>query len=380
MRAESVRRLGLWEWFLVAIVLVGTPVAAIRFTQGLGAVTNLTDAYPWGLWKAFNVVAGIAIGGVGFTTMGLVYVLGVKEFRPLARLALLAAFLAYLGASVSLAVDIGKPWTLWHPIVMWNPHSVLFEVAWCLMLYTGVLVLEGSAMVFERLGWDRLVRIQHAFTVPIVIAGVVLSTLHQSSLGALFLLIPGKLHPIWYTEALPLLFFVSAVASGLAMALVLSRLAVRRLGARIQTAVMTDVARVLSGVLAVYGVIRMFDLARRGAHVAAFSLSYESCLFLVEFLLGVVLPVVLLGFRRVRETETGLYAAGMLVLFGFVANRLNVAITGIEAAQGGHYVPAAAETLISLLIVAVTVLAFNAGVRLLAVLPGRPPAGMKDAA
>ena len=378
MRAETVRRLGLWEWVLVAIVLVGTPVAAIRFTQGLGAVTNLTDAYPWGLWKAFNVVAGIAIGGVGFTTMGLVYVLGVKEFRPLARLALLAAFLAYLGASVSLVVDIGKPWTIWHPIVMWNPHSVLFEVAWCLMLYTGVLVLEGSAMVFERLGWDRLVRIQHAFTVPIVIAGVVLSTLHQSSLGALFLLIPGKLHPIWYTEALPLLFFVSAVASGLAMALVLSRLAVRRLGARIQTAVMTDVARVLSGVLAVYGVIRLFDLARRGAHVAAFSLSYESCLFLVEFLLGVVLPVVLLGFRRVRETETGLYAAGMLVLFGFVANRLNVAITGIEAAQGGHYVPAAAETLISLLIVAVTVLAFNAGVRLLAVLPGRPPAGMAD--
>jgi Ni/Fe-hydrogenase subunit HybB-like protein len=344
-------------------------MAAIRMFAGLGAVTNLTDRYPWGLWKAFNVLAAIGLGAAGFTTMGLVYVLGVKEFRPLGRIAVLGAFLAYLSAAVSLFIDIGRPWTIWHPIVMWNPHSVLFEVAWCLMLYTLVLVLEGSGMVFERLGWERMARAQHSFTIPVVIAGVVLSTLHQSSLGALFLLVPGKLHPIWYTEMLPLLFFLSSIAVGISMLVLLSRIAVRRFGAPIQTAVLTDLSRIVAAVLGVLGVVRLMDLVERGVLHQAFSAGYEGILFQVEFLAGLVLPVLLLAIPRVRESERGLFAASLLVVFGFVANRLNVTITGIELAQGGRYLPSFGEIAISALVVALAVLAFALGVRWMEVIP-----------
>jgi Ni/Fe-hydrogenase subunit HybB-like protein len=383
MTAGNGRRPAVWSWILFCIVAAGIPVALYRLFAGLGATTNLTDRYPWGLWKAFNVVAAIGLGAAGFTTMGIVHVLGLREFRSLGRLAVLAAFLAYLSAAVSLAVDIGRPWAIWHPIVMWNPHSVLFEVAWCLMLYTVVLVLEGSGMLFERMGWDRLLRVQHAVTVPVVIAGVILSTLHQSSLGALFLIIPGKLHPLWYTKMLPLLFFLSAVAVGLSMVIVLSRLAIRRLGARIQTATLADFARILLCVLAVYGQVRLLDLVQRGVQGMAFGLGFEALMFELEFLVGVVLPVVLLAFPIIRERERGLFAASLCVVFGFVANRLNVAITGIEGAQGGRYIPSAAEILISLLFVALAILAFRLGVRLLAVFPtgGAPSrAGATDAA
>lgn len=383
MTASPRGRPSFWTWVLLCIVAVGIPATLYRLFAGLGATTNLTDRYPWGLWKAFNVVAAIGLGAAGFTTMGIVHVLGLREFRSLGRLAVLAAFLAYLSAAISLAVDIGRPWAIWHPIVMWNPHSVLFEVAWCLMLYTVVLVLEGSGMLCERMGWTRLLRIQHGITVPVVIAGVLLSTLHQSSLGALFLIIPGKLHPLWYTKMLPLLFFLSAVAVGLSMVIVLSRLAVRRLGARIQTATLADLARILLCVLAVYGQVRLVDLVQRGVQGMAFGLGFESLMFELEFLVGVVLPVVLLAFPVIRETEKGLFAASLCVVFGFVANRLNVAISGIEGAQGGRYIPSVGEVLISLLVLSLAILAFRLGVRLLAVFPtGSTPrhAGATDAA
>lgn len=374
MKGAERKRLRPWQWTLILVVLLGIPLAILRLGAGLGAVTNLSDLYPWGLWKAFNVVAAIGLGGAGFTTMAIVHILGLREYRPLARLAVLGAFLAYASAAVSLAIDIGRPWAIWHPIVMWNPHSVLFEVAWCLMLYTGVLVLEGSGMVFERMGWTRAQKIQHAFTIPIVIAGVVLSTLHQSSLGALFLILPGKLHALWYSPALPLHFFLSAVTVGMAAVIVLSRLANREFRAGIQPSILAELARILLCVLAVQGQIRLLDLVQRGVHGQAFGFGYEAILFQTEFLVGVVGPVFLLAFPAVRETERSLFRACLLVILGFVANRLNVTITGIEAAQGGRYLPALPEILISVLVVATAVLAFRAGVRLLKVFPSQSPA------
>ncbi len=365
--------LGFWKAAFFLIVAAGLVATGVRMTQGLGAVTNLDDRIPWGLWKGFNVLVAIGLGGAGFTIMGTVYVFHVKQLRPIARPALVMAFLAYASAATALFLDIGKPWAIWHPIVMWNPDSVLFEVAWCLMLYTCVLLLEGSGMVFERLGWLRIARIQHYMTVPIVMVGVVLSTLHQSSLGALFLIVPDKLHALWYTDQLPLLFITSAVCMGLAMVIVLSRISARALGRALDAPVVQLVGRILVAFLWVYGATRIFDLAFRGALPLAFAWTYEAGLFHLEMLLGVLIPGILLAFPAFRLNPRGLSGASLCVVAGFVLNRLNVSVTGFEATLGGTYIPAWPEVAITLMVVALAFAGFAIAVRHLNVYPRTPP-------
>ena len=372
MWKRSLSAIGWWKWMLFAILAGGIALTVARYTEGLGGVTNLSDTYPWGIWKAFNVVAGVGLGGAGFTIMGTVYVFNAERFRPIVRPAILLAFLAYTSVAVALVIDIGKSWAIWHPIVMWNPTSILFDVAWCLMLYTSVLLLEGSGMLFERMGWKRLLKIQHAVTLPIVIVGILLSTLHQSSLGALFLIVPGKLHAFWYTELIPLLFLLSAIGAGLAMVIVLGRLATSRMGERVPTPVLLDLGQILFAVLGVYGVVRLYDLGARGMLGEAFGLSYEAVMLQVELLLGVALPFAVLAVPHLRTNIRWVYAASLVAVAGFVTNRLNVAITGLESAQGGHYVPAWSEMLISLMVVAAAFAAFRVGAGLLGVFPQRP--------
>lgn len=366
---DTERRLSFWRGVFYLLVSIGLALTVVRFTKGLGAVTNLSDHYPWGLWKAFNVLAGVGLGGAGFTIMATVYIFNSKRFRPIVRPAVLMAFLAYFSAAFALFIDIGRPWTIWHPVIMWNPSSVLFDVAWCLMLYTTVLILEGSGMVFEKLGWNRMVTIQRVITLPIVAIGVILSTLHQSSLGSLFLIVPGKLHTLWYTPRLPVLFFLSAIGMGLALVIVLSRLSARAFGRRLELPLLADLGRILVGVLGIYFVARVFDLGYRGVLGTAFGFSYESLMFLVEFLLGVVVPGVMLANPRLRRNIHGLYAASLMVIFGFIANRLNVSITGFESAQGGHYVPSVSEVFITLMIIALAFAAFRIAARVLGVYP-----------
>jgi Ni/Fe-hydrogenase subunit HybB-like protein len=298
-----------------------------------------------------------------------VYVFHVESFRPVVRATVLTAFLGYLLVSTALLFDIGRPWNIWHPLVMWNPHSVMFEVAWCVTLYSTVLALEFSGMVFEKLKWQRAAKVQHAVTLPLVIAGVLLSTLHQSSLGTVYLIVPGKLHPLWYTSALPFLFWVSAVAVGLAMVIVESNLSSRAFGRRLEMPVLVLVGRALIGVLAVYATLRVFDLASRGMIGRAIDLSYESCLFLVEFVLGVVAPLALFAFPRARTSPRALYAGALLAVFGFVAHRLNVSITGFEGAQGGRYLPSLSEAGITLFLVALGFAGFALAVKYLDVFP-----------
>ena len=369
MTERSGYRPSFWRGVFYLIVATGLVLTVVRFAKGLGAVTNLSDQYPWGLWKAFNVLAAVGLGGAGFTVMGTVYVCNAKKFRPIVRPAVLIAFLAYSSVAVALAIDIGRPWAIWHPLVMWNPSSVLFDVAWCLMLYTVVLVLEGSGMIFEKAGWRRLLAAQRAVTLPVVVVGVILSTLHQSSLGSLFLIVPGKLHVLWYTPMLPVLFFISAVGAGLAMVIVLSRLSASTFRIRLDLPLLRDLAHVLVAVLGIYFGLRLFDLAQRGALGTAFGLSYESLMFLFEFLLGVVVPGIMLCSGRVRSQPRRLYAASLLVVAGLVVNRLNVSITGFEMAQGGHYVPTFSEVAITLMLVALAFVAFRTAVRFLNVYP-----------
>lgn len=352
MRLAERRLPGFWTGLLYLLLVLGFFVLAVRFTRGLGAVTNLSDRFPWGLWVGFDILCGVGLAAGGFAITTAVHVLNLKRFEPIVRPAVLTAFLGYALVVAALLVDVGRPWNLWHPLVMWNPRSVMFEVSWCVTLYLTVLALESAAMLFERLRWTRAARIQRAATVPLVVAGAVLSTLHQSSLGAFYLIMPGKLHALWYTPWLPYLFFLSAVAAGLGMVIVESRLSSKAFGRSLEMPLVAAVGRTLAVVLVLYGSLRALDLARRGALADALAGTRESAFFALELGLGVLLPLALLALPRVRRNARALYAAGLLVVAGFVVNRLNVSVTGLEGALGGHYVPAAGEVIVTLMLVA----------------------------
>jgi Ni/Fe-hydrogenase subunit HybB-like protein len=362
-------RLSFWRGLFYLLLASGIVLTVVRFTQGLGSVTNLSDRYPWGLWVGFDLLCGVGLAAGGFVITAVVYIFNLERYRPIVRPAILTAFLGYLLVVVALMYDLGRPWNIWHPIVMWNPQSVMFEVAWCVTLYTTVLALEFSSMVFERFGWQRAVRVHKLISVPLVIAGVILSTLHQSSLGSMYLIVPGKLHALWYTPLLPVLFFVSAVAVGLAMTIIESRLSSRTFGRELELPLLASLGRVMIVVLAVYGILRVADLAVRGALGEVFTLGYESSLFLVEFMLGLVLPLALLASARVRGSARGLYAVSLFAVLGFITHRLNVSITGFEGAQGGHYLPSISEALITLMLIALGFAGFNLAVRYFNVFP-----------
>jgi Ni/Fe-hydrogenase subunit HybB-like protein len=367
--AKKLRSFGFWRSVFWIIMGFGAAVLFTRFTKGLGSVSNLSDTFPWGLWIGFDILCGVGLAAGGFTITAVVYLFHLDRFRPIARPAILTAFLGYLLVVMALLVDLGRPWALWHPLVMWNPHSVMFEIAWCVTLYTTVLALEFSGMVFEKLGWHRALKIQHAVVIPLVILGVILSTLHQSSLGALYLIVPGKLHPLWYTDRLPIIFWASAVCAGLAMVIVESRLSARAFGRHLEMPLLRDIGRALMAVLGVLAVLRVRDLFARGVFGMAFDASYESWLFQLEVIIGLVLPFVLLAIPRVRRSANGLYAASLLTVLGFITNRLNVSITGFEGAAGGHYIPAAGEVIVTLMLVALGFGVFNFAARFLPVYP-----------
>ena len=369
MRSNQRFRPGFWTFFFAMILAAGAAVTVLRYWKGLGAVTNLSDKFPWGLWVGFDVLCGVGLAAGGVTITTAVDVFNLKRFQPIVRPTILTAFLGYILVGVGLMYDLGKPWNIWHPMVMWNPRSAMFEVSWCVMLYLTVLALEFSGIVFERLGWKRAVAVQHAATVPLVIAGAIISTLHQSSLGTFYLIIPGKLHALWYTPLLPVMFLLSAVAGGLAMMIVESRLSSRALGRGLEMPLLMSIGRALMVALGVYGAVRLGDMARRGVLGEILSGSREAGFFQLEMAIGVILPMALLALPAVRRNSGRLYGAALLVVAGFVVNRLNVSITGLEGAQGGHYVPTIAEGIITLMLVGIGMAAFGLAVRFLPIMP-----------
>jgi Ni/Fe-hydrogenase subunit HybB-like protein len=362
-------RPGFWTYLFAVILAAGAVVTVLRYWKGLGAVTNLSDSFPWGLWIGFDVLCGVGLAAGGFTITTAVYVFNLKRFQPIVRPTIITAFLGYILVAVGLLYDLGKPWNIWHPIVMWNPRSAMFEVSWCVMLYLIVLALEFSGMVFERLGWRRAVAVQHAAVVPLVIAGAIISTLHQSSLGTFYLITPGKLHALWYTPYLPLLFLLSAIAGGLAMIIIESRLSSRALGRGLEMPLLSSIGKALLVALGVYGAARVLDLLARGALKEVLAPGREAFFLQIELAIGVIFPMALLAFTAVRRNSGRLYAAALLVVAGFIVNRLNVSITGLEGAQGGHYVPTPAEGIITLMLVGIGVAAFALAVRYLRVMP-----------
>lgn len=358
-----------WRVILVIIFSAGLYAAALRFTRGLGASTHLSDIFPWGLWIGFDVLCGVMLAAGGFTLTATVYIFHLEKFRPIIRPTILTAFLGYVLVVVALLFDLGRPYNIWHPLVMWNPHSAMFEVAWCVMLYTTVLALEFAPIVFERLRLGGPTRVLHAISIPLVILGVILSTLHQSSLGTLYLIVPGKLCPLWYSPLLPVLFFISAVCVGLAMTIFESHMSSKAFGKRLELPLLVTLGRALAVGLILYAVILFEDLYDRGAMPYLRHFGYETSLFLVEVVLGLLLPIGLLLNRKIRESPDGLYVAAVLVILGFVANRLNVSITGLEGFAGVHYIPKWTEIAITGSIVAAGFVLFGAAAKYLPIFP-----------
>ncbi len=358
-------KLTFWRVVLVLVLAAGFYSTVLRFVKGLGAATNLSDQFPWGLWIGFDVLCGVGLAAGGFTLAAIVYVFHIERFHAVLRPSILTAFLGYALVAVALLFDLGKPYNIWHPLVMWNPHSVMFEVAWCVMLYLTVLALEFSPAVLERFHLHKPLRVVKAATIPLVIAGVMLSTLHQSSLGSLFLIVPTKLHPYWYSPLLPVFFFISAVGVGMAMVIFESNLSSRAFGREIEMPLLEVLGRAMAVVLAIYGLLKFQDLWSRGALVHLREPSTETVLFLLEITLGLLIPLPMLLFRKVREDRDGLFAVAVLVITGFMLNRLNVSITGLEASSGVHYFPRWTEVAVTLSIVGVGFLLFSLAVRYL---------------
>ncbi len=379
--ALRLRRIGFWQGVFGLLLLVMGVVTVLRFTQGLGATTNLSDAFPWGLWIGFDVLVGVGLAAGGFTLTAVVHLFNLRRFEPIVRPTVLTAFLGYMLVIAGLMFDLGQPWRIWHALVFWNPRSVMFEVAWCVMLYTTVLALEFSPVVFEKLRLEGPHRLLHAVMTPLVIVGVILSTLHQSSLGSLYLIVPEKLHPLWYTPLLPIFFFTSAVGAGLGMVILESYLSGRAFGRYLEMELLEPLARVMVVVLGIYGLLRIQVLLRNGGIAALRDPGYEGWMFLVEFLLGVVLPVALLAFPRVRTSQRGMVAAAFLAVLGFVMNRLNVSVTGMEAAARTRYFPSWMELqyfpswmeiVVSLGLVGLGFAAFALAVKYLPIFPEHP--------
>ncbi len=362
-------RVTFWQAVFLVIAALGLYSTYVRLSRGLGASTALSDRFPWGLWIGFDVLCGVALAAGGFTVSAVVYIFHIERFRPIIRPAILTAFLGYLLVIVALILDLGRPDRIWHPLVMWNPRSVMFEVAWCVMLYTTVLALEFSPILFEKLRWKGPLRVVHALIVPLVIVGVLLSMLHQSSLGSLFLIVPGKLHPLWYSPFLPVFFFISAIGLGCAMTIFESFLSWRAFRKRLEIDLLSDLGKVIAVALSAYLVLKVLDLMGRGVLSLAFGPTYEGRLFLAEVLLGIAAPIGLLLVPRIRNDHFGLFVSSFLVILGFIMNRLNVSITGIEASSGVSYFPALPEISVTLMFAVAGFLLFALAVKFLPVFP-----------
>jgi len=341
----------------------------IRFSKGLGAVAGINDAAPWGLWIGADVFAGVALAAGGFVIAATVHIFRIERFEPILRPTILTAFLGYMLVAVALFIDIGRPLSWWHPLVMWQHHSIMFEVTWCVILYSTVLAIETSPPLLERLGLTRLLKLVKVTTIPVVIAGVILSTMHQSSLGSLYLIVPEKLYPLWYSPLLPVFFLVSAVAAGMCVIIVESYFSAKILRRGLESMLMRDLGRAAGIILFIYLAMKFADLTVRGHLDMVFEGSLQSRLFLLEMLGCGLLPAILLSIRKFRLMPGGLLAAAFLVMVGIVLNRVNVSWIGMDVSDHLHYIPTWMEIALSLAFITFGTIVFFLAVHFLPIFP-----------
>jgi Ni/Fe-hydrogenase subunit HybB-like protein len=357
---RNLERVKLALWTIMGIWMV---VTIARFAHGMGATSGLTDVAPWGFWIAFDVMAGVALAAGGFVVAALVYIFGLERYHGFARPAILTALLGYIAVAVGLLYDLGLPWNIWHPMIFPQHHSVLFEVAMCVMCYLTVLALEFSPAIlehplFHRPFFERILVLVKKVTIPLVIAGIVLSTLHQSSLGSLFLIQPFRVHPLWYSPYLYVLFFVSAMGLGLMMVTLESLLSAWLFNHPVKTELLAGFGRLASLVLSAYALFRVGDLWWRGIIPQHLDGSWQAGLFLFELLVSAIVPAALLAIPRVRASIPGLATCSTMTVLGIIGYRFDICIVAFERPEAMPYFPTWTEVAVSAGIIAGAALVF----------------------
>lgn len=349
-------------WIIVGIM---GAVGITRFLFGLGVTTNLSDNTPWGFWIGFDVMGGVALAGGGFVIAAFNYIFKREEFHPISRAAILTAFLGYIAVAVGLLFDLGLPWNIWHMIIFWNPHSPLFEVGWCVMLYLTVLTMEFAPVVLEKYPNFPFLRRIYKFLVkiriPLVILGIMLSTLHQSSLGSLFLAMPYKLHPLWYTPILPIMFFVSAICLGLMMVMFESMASHWLYHEQPKRDIAAKLSKIAIFMLLFYAVLRFGDILVRGAGVFMLENTWPAFLFWTEMIISIGIPLLIFIIPAARKSVGWMFAGATLGVVGVVFNRLNVGgLTHLNniGEVGLFYFPSWMEFAVSAGVVSLAALAF----------------------
>ncbi len=376
MIARMKSELSLWRVLTAVIFVTGIYATYLRFFVGFRASTNLSDQMPWGLWVGLGTLCGIGLSAAGFGISAAVYLLNMERYRPILRASILISFLGYMTVCIGYLYEIGLPWRFWHPIVMWNHRSVLFDVCICIMTYTTVLTFEFAPAVIEKLPWkglrDTVLRIHHRVLIGVVMAGVLLSSMHQSYLGGLYLIARGKVHPLWYSQYMHAIFYLSAIPAGLALTVMAIYLCMRSLNVRVDFSVLADCGRMIQLLLIVFVFFKALDLTANQAWGYAFQPTAEAGYFWLEMVLFAMIPIYLLSRKHVRSNPLRLYWACAIVVAGFMVNRLNVSINSLQSATGAHYVPKWTELASSLLVVAAGVIAFRYAVIYLDILPKMP--------
>ena len=369
-----------WVIVISLIAAIGLVFLLIRYLFGLGAVTNLNQFFPWGIWIGLDVAAGVALAAGGFTTAALGHIWHRDKYEVLIRPALLTAMLGYTFVAFGVVTDIGRWYYIWHPLIMWNGNSALFEVGMCVMIYLSVLYIEFLPIVTERFigrvnlpgifsSLNKLIdsflrlldRTLNKFMFIFIIAGVVLSCLHQSSLGTLMIIAGPKMHPLWQTPVLPLLFLLSAFSVGFPMVIMESLTASKSFGLKPEKDILTSLSRFVGPILGIYLAAKIGDMFIRETFVYLKELSLPAIMFTIELVVGVIIPLRMFLSSSVRQSTTGLYIASMLVILGIVLNRFNNFVIAYNPPYTEtSYFPSIGEISVTLGFVAIEILLYRA--------------------
>ena len=363
MNNKNIPLFSFWGVIQILLALGAVGVVVAKLVYGLGAVTNLSDNWPWGLWVAFDVGVYIASAAGGFVLAAIVYIFKVEAFRPLVKPAILIATLGYTIGALGIAVDLGRSPLIIHPLWMWQPGSIMFEVAWCVMMYLTVLYLEFSPNIFARFGWTNAARVQHALVIPLVIFGILLSFLHQSSLGALFLITPDQ-QALWHLPLMGYLFVISAMSLGLSVLTFFSVILARSWKLTLRMDLLPKVMTIAAWILVFYLGLRFFDTAQSGGF-SAFAFDEFGLLFLAEVGLGMIVPIILIFVRSIRETRAGLLWSSGLIIMGLMLNRINTLVISHAPAREGSYFPTVWEFLFTIGLIAAAMYAFRVAAKFL---------------
>ncbi len=363
---------------MLALMIMGGAALAARFLFGIGSVANLNNTTAWGLWIGVDVASGVALAAGGFTTAFLGHIMGRHYYEPVVRPALLTAALGYTFVAFGVFIDIGRSWAIWKPIFFQNHDSALFEVAMCVVVYLHVLWIEFIPIAAERYGrrFPLLGRLNQALDKVMwvfIVLGVVLSCMHQSSLGTLMVIAPTKVSPLWYTPWLPLLFLLSAFAVGYPMVIAETTMATGALRLDGEMPVLSRLSTIIIFTLGAYMFVKLFDFTARRAWVHLFEDNGQTIAFLIEVVFGVIVPWVMLLFKSVRRSRRLLFIASIMIVLGVLMNRVNVFVVAFKAQTAPHpYFPAIGEILITVGAAATIMFLYRLFVRYLPVLSAAP--------